>query len=579
MGGLKAPSSMGIHSGDKKVIPKGAARISQDTFDEAVRENMDDLEMDEEEAVADAIAQFEAQGIDLSSVLKAAPSAERDAHPIVRGLAVIASATAAGVEQVRELEYGAGAAKSTMKLKFHAFVFGGEAGGEAGGAADGAADDDVVPDPPTEAAVVDALRAVREACEQPGEDGTSARALLGARDGVDLLSSAALSLLPTPSALPHALLALAAAVADAENRERIGVRGLVAVRACIAEHPDDAAVQAAALRAATAAMVQHEQNRATLGEQGGLVATAVRTLEAHADSTDTSLAACAALRALTLQDDARVALNKGFERARAAADAGALPLLAALLRRFSAEGDAPAAASVLLTCSRLACSNKICEKLVNLGVLEECVQLLRAHLQDVPLLRPAAALLAALAGNDAVKQRLCDARAPELCAALLGGHTDSPPALESCTGFLAMLTTRHTDNCIAFVDAGGVEALMGAMRAAPAHVGFIKKGCLAVRNLAVRHPPSIKQLLEHGGEAVLRDAMGRSAELHDEAKAALRDMHCDVTLAQPWKGMPGEEHILERGDANGEDRFAQYLDTDEARAAMRAAGFDTSQMC
>lgn len=266
---------------------------------------------------------------------------------------------------------------------------------------------------------------------------------------------------------------------------------------------------------------------------------------------------------------------------------------------------------------------------MNLGVLEECVKLLHAHLQEVPLLRPAAALLTALAGNDGVKQRLCEARAPALCAALLGGHTDSPAALEATTGLLAMLTTRHTENCVTFVEAGGIEALMGAMRAAPAHVLFIKKGCLAARNLAVRYPECVPQFMEHGapparpraplrwwapartrargpraggsergargaltrarvslrararagGEAVLRDAMGRTAELHDEAKAALRDMHCDVSLAQPWKGLPGEEHILERGDANGEDRFAQYLDTDEARAAMREAGFDTSQMC
>lgn len=351
MVGFKAPSSMGVHSGDKKVIPMGAARISQDTFDEAVRENILDLEMEEEEAVTDAIAQFEAQGIDLSSVLKAAPSAARDAHPVVRGLATLAAATAAGLEQSRELEYGAGAAKSTMKLKFKAFSFGASVA-EEGSAADA----------PGEAEVVEALHAIRAACEAPGDEGRGCRALLGARDGVDLLSSAALSMLPTPSALPAALGALGAAVSDAENRERVGVRGLVALRACMAEHEADAAVQAAALKCAAAAMLVHEANRAILGEQVGLVGAAVGVLKAHAGSTDACLAACAALRALTLQDDARVALNKGFERARAAADAGALPLLAALLRRLAAEGDAPAAASVLLTCSRLACSNRICAR-------------------------------------------------------------------------------------------------------------------------------------------------------------------------------------------------------------------------
>jgi hypothetical protein len=66
-------------------------------------------------------------------------------------------------------------------------------------------------------------------------------------------------------------------------------------------------------------------------------------------------------------------------------------------------------------------------------------------------------------------------------------------------------------------------------------------------------------------------------DLHDLAKAALRDMRCDVSLAQPWQGMPGEEKTLERGE-DAENTFSKYMDTPEARAAMRAAGFDTTGM-
>lgn len=36
-------------------------RITQDTFDEAVRENMDDFDMPREEAIKDAMEQFEMQ--------------------------------------------------------------------------------------------------------------------------------------------------------------------------------------------------------------------------------------------------------------------------------------------------------------------------------------------------------------------------------------------------------------------------------------------------------------------------------------------------------------------------------------
>jgi hypothetical protein len=38
-----------------------AKQISQETFDDVVKENMEDFDMSAEEAVADAISQFEAQ--------------------------------------------------------------------------------------------------------------------------------------------------------------------------------------------------------------------------------------------------------------------------------------------------------------------------------------------------------------------------------------------------------------------------------------------------------------------------------------------------------------------------------------
>lgn len=45
-------------------------RISQDTFDEVVKENMEDFDMELDEAIKDAIEQFTKQGIDLSNIDK-----------------------------------------------------------------------------------------------------------------------------------------------------------------------------------------------------------------------------------------------------------------------------------------------------------------------------------------------------------------------------------------------------------------------------------------------------------------------------------------------------------------------------
>jgi len=59
-------------------------RVSQEAFDEVVRENMEEFDMPEEEAVADAVAQFKMQGVDLSNIVRSTV-AERAAHPVRAG--------------------------------------------------------------------------------------------------------------------------------------------------------------------------------------------------------------------------------------------------------------------------------------------------------------------------------------------------------------------------------------------------------------------------------------------------------------------------------------------------------------
>lgn len=53
-------------------------RITQETFDAAVRENIEEFEMRPEEAVKEAVEQFESQGVDLSNIIKLVPKVSAD---------------------------------------------------------------------------------------------------------------------------------------------------------------------------------------------------------------------------------------------------------------------------------------------------------------------------------------------------------------------------------------------------------------------------------------------------------------------------------------------------------------------
>ena len=43
-------------------VTMASRRITQETFDDVVRENIDDFEMDADEALREAVEQFESQG-------------------------------------------------------------------------------------------------------------------------------------------------------------------------------------------------------------------------------------------------------------------------------------------------------------------------------------------------------------------------------------------------------------------------------------------------------------------------------------------------------------------------------------
>lgn len=82
-------------------------RISQATFDDAVRENMETFGQTVEEAVADAIAQFESAGVDLSNIVKG----DSSAHPVLSSLRTLQTFLVNAVPSLSEV-FGSGETSS-----------------------------------------------------------------------------------------------------------------------------------------------------------------------------------------------------------------------------------------------------------------------------------------------------------------------------------------------------------------------------------------------------------------------------------------------------------------------------------
>jgi hypothetical protein len=74
-------------------------RIKQSTFDDAVKENMEEFGLEREEAEVDAVKQFEASGIDLSNIV----TRGGDTHPVLAAVRVLSTATSPLPESASEL--------------------------------------------------------------------------------------------------------------------------------------------------------------------------------------------------------------------------------------------------------------------------------------------------------------------------------------------------------------------------------------------------------------------------------------------------------------------------------------------
>ena len=151
-------------------------------------------------------------------------------------------------------------------------------------------------------------------------------------------------------------------------------------------------------------------------------------------------------------------------------------------------------------------------------------------------------------------------------------HPNNAGMQTDAVSALGNMCLRMPLNCEAIAEADGLPAIVQAFTQ---HIGYTRmqsKGPLCVRNLVGRNPELIAQLLELGVEGPLREVLGKYADgyVHNLAKAALRELRCDVHLKEQFQGTLEDAHTLEMGDPNGENHWDKFLETPVAQQAIRA---------
>jgi len=280
--------------------------------------------------------------------------------------------------------------------------------------------------------------------------------------------------------------------------------------------------------------------------------------------------ACVALRSVCTFDDLRKDFAGAFDAAKAAVKAGCVVELLRLGKLHNADPDCVAA--VFFALRAIACNDEAVQQISAGGGLAMAERHLETHAGHGTLCRQATALLRNLAGNDSVKTSLCSVKTLGLLLACVGPnspHAKDAALAEHVVATFAAMALRVPSNCDRILACGGGRAVTTAMRRFPKVVPLQRNCCLAVRNLVGRSPQLREKLLEDGMEELLRLAGSQSGSV-DAAFAALRDLglEAEMVTVDPVTG-----EVRKGVEMFGEVQtgFRPVYDDDPAQDAAREA--------
>lgn len=454
-------------------------RITQETFDAAVRENMEEFEMDPTEALNEAVEQFESQGVDLSCIVKAVPAQSsidhHEDHKVLQAL-----------ESIRighDLE------------------------------------------------TLSDIKQFTEQCSL----GFAQRYLAAQKGAYAIILCFNKNSAKTHDAIQAGLLALASLV-DGQP-DLLDVDGQQFLIDVLKKHQDSSFIMCPAIRTVRFCCLKHEQNRQDL-IKAGILPLLVGAITQHGVCAELVKEASAALRVMTFDDDVRVTFGHAHEHAKMIVleHNGLKVLIDAAKAHFN---NTLVLSELCATLSRLAVRNEFCQDICDLGGLKLIMTLLAENYDSPELVKQVLSAIRAIAGNDDVKDAVANAGGVQLIVIAMNKHMNNAAVCEQACACLSMLALRKPNNCKVIMEDGGVMAAVQAMKTHP-HVGNVQKqACMLLRNVVSRMQNYSQPILEMGAESLIAQALQNHQDCNDVGKAALRDLGCQVELRELWTGKHG----------------------------------------
>ncbi|XP_024935799.1 armadillo repeat-containing protein 6 homolog [Cephus cinctus] len=447
--------------------------INQETYNEVVKENIEEFSMTPEEAIDDAIKQFEAQGVDLSNVIKDLILC--DDRDLVKTCLdnLRSSIEEKNSEIVPEvLEKLKTELDKDIARRIHASNLGG-------------------------------YKILLDLIKEFKDDVTVVRPAL--RTMTSLMTG-------HPDLLDEAGVTLQMEILDKQH---------------------DVPTLQLLLRWMRECCIKHELNRQTIFNANAL--EKIKRILMREDATGQELRdACAVCRALVLDDDIRHEYGKAYEHATAIAR-DTLDVITSLLSRFKT--DRAVVGDLMLTLASLIVRNEFCQSVEDAGGLKFILDVMVDHPDTEKLNWQALKLLKALAGNDYVKSHIVTSGGAPLIVSVISRFKGSETVVSSGLACISALTLRSPSNAGVFYDCGASTVIIDSIKTYPKSINVLKQACWAIRNMSVRNNMESQEFVQQGVEELLINAMKtHGLELENDVKAALRDLGLKVDLKERWVG-------------------------------------------
>ncbi|GAB2250388.1 hypothetical protein Droror1_Dr00016638 [Drosera rotundifolia] len=458
----------------------GGVRISQEAFEELVRENMEDLGMDPAEALQDAVHTLTLQGVDLSGIVQCVPGqGSANDNPVVHSL-------------------------DSLRLLLDSKLL------------------------DSQDLLLPLLHDLTAFCTFTATDRATNLAIAAKKGGIELLTSLSSQIATSRSANHHLTLstlnALACLLHDVPSAEIfLKHGGPSAVMDILQFSGQNLDVLNACCSVVSAAATGNEILKESFMNLK-IEERIIHIMKTHNKGSIPSL--YDAIRVLLTSDDNRVVASQVYGYARKFAESG----VAEALVQSLAEGiSSPSLVSASVALKAVAVNDEICRSVAEKGGIDSILRCIddSGKQRNKTVARTCCSLLSKLAGSDTNKLAIAEKGGMDRLIQLSNIFCDDPSVLQEVMYLFSVLSLRSPDHATHAVEAGAGELAVKAMQKFPTASQLQRNACLMVRNLVARNPENRVILLNNGIETIIRKAR----ENHESCKAAATDALRDLGIA------------------------------------------------